>query len=297
MSVAVSEFPVNRQLRRMLRVGARAYYCARHGLGLTPRSETETDVRLDRFTGRERRYKPGQFRFPFGSVSYVDGPSLRYQYQEIFIQRCYDFETVGTAPVIIDCGGNVGMSVIRFKQLYPEAKITVFEADPEIALVLSGNVANLGLRDVIVVNAAAWDRNGQVSFKAEHADGGRIEDAGSLQRVKAVRLADLITGPVDMLKMDIEGAEYAVIQDLCETGRIAHVNRFVCEIHGRDKQSEQLGEVLSALTRAGLSLTFNFARSAPDMPGNDSPTPFTSVPDGKFLLHLYAWREAGASQW
>ncbi len=291
MSVAVTEFFVNSPLRPVLRAGARAYYCARHRLGLTPKSEVETDVRLGRFTGRERRYTPGQFRFPFGLVSYVDGRSLRYQYQEIFIQRCYDFVTTSASPVIIDCGGNVGMSVIRFKHLYPEAAITVLEADPEIAEVLRTNVAALNLKDVETVNAAAWDTNGQVRFSAEHADGGRIDDAHTSLQVEAVRLADLITRRVDMLKMDIEGAEYTVIRDLRDTGKIGLVDRLVCEIHGRDEESDQLGDVLSGLKRTGFIVTLNFARSAPDMPGHRRPTPFPSVPDAKFLLHLYAWRQ------
>ncbi|PYP86067.1 MAG: hypothetical protein DMF61_14630 [Blastocatellia bacterium AA13] len=290
MSVAVSEFVLNNQFRRIIRAGLRAYYCARHTFGLKPRSERETDVRLARFTAREQRYRPGRFSFPFGPISYVDGPSLRYQFQEIFVQKCYDFNTAETAPVIIDCGGNVGMSVIRFKQLYPEATVTVIEADPEIAAVLRRNISSLNLTHVSVINAAAWNRDGEVSFNAEHADGGRVDESQSSNRVMAIRLADLINEPVDMLKMDIEGAEYSVIRDLCQSGKVGLVRRLACEIHGRDDKNDRLGDLLSILTAAGLRLTFNFARSAPDMPGNDVPTPFSAVPDGKYLLHLYAWR-------
>lgn len=48
----------------------------------------------------------------------------------------------------------------------------------------------------------------------------------------AVRLSDLITEPVDYLKVDIEGSEFGVLKDLCATGKMALVKYVACELHG-----------------------------------------------------------------
>ena len=44
-------------------------------------------------------------------------------YREIFLDHGNEVAGLGDAPVILDCGGNIGMSVIWFKQRYPRARI------------------------------------------------------------------------------------------------------------------------------------------------------------------------------
>jgi FkbM family methyltransferase len=120
--------------------------------------------------------------------------------------------------VILD--GNIGMSVIWFKQRYPRARITVFEADPQTADLLEENVRALGLTSVTVVRAAVSDAAGKVSFVPE----GSLVGDGPGVLVDAVRLSDLITEPVDYLKVDIEGSEFGVLKDLCAMGKMGLVN-------------------------------------------------------------------------
>lgn len=240
---------------------------------------------------RQARYSRGRFTFPFGALEYVDGKSLKWQYWEIFVQHAYDFDTRREDPIILDCGGNIGLSAIWFKHRYPRAQVTVFEADPMIAEVLSANLLALGLLDVQVVKSAVWTETGQVSYASDRADSGRIDPHRGQQIVDAIRLTDFISRPIDLLKLDIEGAEYAVIQDLCQTGKISNVRRLICEVHGRRPQDgDGLGALLEALADHGFSFTLAGARCAPDLPGEPVPTPFRFAPDGKFLLNLYAWQ-------
>ena len=258
--------------------------------GIPPKSAMEAFYRLSRVVDHQARYSPGRFTFPFGALEYVDGKSLKWQYWEIFVRKSYDFDAQREDPTIVDCGGNVGLSTIWFKHRYPKSQVTVFEADPAIAEVLSGNLSSLGLPDVQVVKSAVWTEAGQVSYASDGADSGRIDPHHGEQVVDAVRLAEFITQPIDLLKLDIEGAEHAVIQDLCETGTISHVRRLVCEVHGRPHDSVALAALLRGLADHGLSFTLGGARSAPDLPGDPEPTPFPFAPDGKFLLNLYAWQ-------
>jgi FkbM family methyltransferase len=255
------------------------------------KDRSPTYARLIAAVAQQPRYTPGSFSFPFGTVQYVDGASLRGQYFELFMQREYDFVCAHTTPRIFDCGANVGLSVIAFKQRYPHSHITAFEADPTIAATLRTNLENLNLMaGVTVVQAAVWNQQGVVSFAADGADAGRISDQPDARAVPAVRLADYITDTVDMLKLDIEGAEYTVLQDLCDTGAIAHVQRIICEFHGWAPVAGQTGRLLEALHQAGFATTFTYARSAPDLPGAPEPTPFPAVQDGKYLLRMYAWK-------
>lgn len=274
---------MKRQVRRMLRP-----------LHRTGQAFIQTrDMAYTRLIWRSTwlpRYTPGVLRFPFGTLRYVDAPSLRSQYQEIFLEGEYDFSSTEPAPLILDCGANIGLSAIRFKQQYPHSHVVAFEADPAIADILHDNLSRLGFSDVAIVRAAVWDRNGTVSFAADQADSGRITEQTNGLHVRAIRLADYINRSVALLKIDIEGAEYDVLRDLCASEKMTYVQRIMCEFHGSAAAAQQMGEVLSLLHRCGFRYTFAYARVAPDLPGALEPTPFVPLRDGKYLLRMYAWQ-------
>lgn len=56
-------------------------------------------------------------------VSFFNYKDFIGLFEEIFIGREYYFETKSAAPRIVDCGSNIGMSVIYFKWIYPEAEL------------------------------------------------------------------------------------------------------------------------------------------------------------------------------
>jgi len=277
---------------KFIQFGFRKVRCgvwlARKLLGLKPSSDAEAWFHLSLGLARGPRFVPGQFRFSFGTVRYVDGRSFAYQFEDIFVRRVYDFATNQPHPLILDRGGNVGLSAIWFKRRHPECRLTVFEADPAIANVLEENLKAHHLEGVKVVRSAVWSANGTVHFAGDGADGGRIA-SDVADEVPAVRLSDWITEPVELLKMDIEGAEFEVLNDLCATGKIRQVRRLACEVHNRDGNGAQFRQLLEALAQNGFRICLSHARSAPDLPGAAQPTPFPAVADGKWLLELYAW--------
>ena len=80
----------------------------------------------------KKRFQPYSTSF-LGHKLYVhDQASFRLGYKELFRHETYKFLATKQAPKIIDCGTNIGMSIIYFKTLYPDASITAFEADPFI---------------------------------------------------------------------------------------------------------------------------------------------------------------------
>src|SRR5438046_7498954 len=86
----------------------------------------------------------------------VDGPSFVFSYGEIFKREIYRFTADHKAPFIIDCGANIGLSVIYFKRLYPESRIIAFEADSGVFQVLSQNMRSFALNDITLHNVAVW---------------------------------------------------------------------------------------------------------------------------------------------
>lgn len=257
-----------------------------------------TLARLVWASHRRRRFHPGVFRLPMMTLRYSDIASLASQYREIVVDRGYEFDDSATGA-IVDCGSNIGLSVAWFAARYPGRPVTAFEADPEIAKILEQNVASLGDARVTIVKAAVSGEAGLVGFMSNGADGGRVardREVGS--PVPAVRLSDYISAETALLKLDVEGAEFDVLLDLCGSGQIRFVHRIACEIHADRANAGKLAAVLRALHENSFMVTLAHARSAPDLPGEPEPSPFTKVPDGRFLAHLYAWRDPvlGATQ-
>ena len=65
-----------------------------------------------------------------------DGKNFVSTYKELFIDRIYQFQPSNTDRIILDCGANMGLSVLFFAINYPEHKIIAFEPDPAIYKIL-----------------------------------------------------------------------------------------------------------------------------------------------------------------
>jgi FkbM family methyltransferase len=143
---------------------------------------------------------------------------------DVFCRREYQFELAEPPKSILDLGGHVGGSVLFFRRKWPGAAITVVEANPRLVGLLRRNVGELG---VTILHAAVASENGTVQFvDSDQSWAGRIGSGG--HRVPAISLDRLLAEPVDVLKMDIEGAEFDVLPG-CE--RLSSVKTVVGEIH------------------------------------------------------------------
>lgn len=204
--------------------------------------------------GRIPRYIPGItkiFRFDF---RYVDSLSFVGQYNEIFIKHNYQFKPAGTRPFIIDCGANIGVSVLYFKKLYPDAEIIAFEPDKNIFPVLSSNIAaSQNATHITLVNKGVWNKESAVNFFSEGADGGAILHPGNdspsnndqMQEIQTVSLKNYLNRKVDFLKIDIEGAECTVIED-CGS-YLQNAECIFIEYHSASAKDQQLDIILKVL--------------------------------------------------
>lgn len=193
-------------------------------------------------------------------IAYFDRPTLVGLYREIFVRQYYYFRANIESPRIFDCGANFGMATLYFKWLYPKARIEAFEPDPATFAVLKRNVIQNGLADVATHNCALWSENGEIEFFIDRtmpgsplmsADRSRLN--GNAIQVPSRRLSDFIEGPVDFLKLDVEGAEHRVLCDLLSTGKAQSVRQMVIEYHHHigDERS-CLADFLRKLELAGF---------------------------------------------
>ncbi len=194
------------------------------------------------------------------TVHFFDYDSIELLFEEVFITDEYRFQTDNPAPYIVDCGSNIGMSILYFKKLYPKARILGFEANPKTYGLLKKNLETNQLKDVEVFNYALSDKRQPVHFYFNPERPGDM-GASALREgareaevtVDGVLLSDYITGPVDFLKMDIEGSEDVVIPELARTGKLPLINQMIMEYHHHvQPEEDRLSTLLGALEGNGF---------------------------------------------
>jgi FkbM family methyltransferase len=140
---------------------------------------------------------------------------------EIFSQHEYEFPepaadilaSVSGPLVVADLGANIGLFGAWLLGRFPSARIVGFEADPGNAAVHRSTItANAGTADWHLVEAFAAPAPGRVSFAAgSHATSHEGRDEGAIE-VEAVDVFERIDG-VDLLKIDVEGSEWPLLED------------------------------------------------------------------------------------
>ena len=110
--------------------------------------------------------------------------------------------------------------------------------------------------------------------------------------VPSLRLKDVIArepDPVDLLKLDVEGAEDAVLAD-CE-GVLDHVRAIVMDLHEFDASNRQTPRVLERLTRAGFTYAVGEFVALPwRTPVADGRSPFPEKALS-WAMTVRAWKE------
>jgi FkbM family methyltransferase len=249
--------------------------------------ESRTFLRLTLQYGGTKRYQPTLVRFLRYRFQVPDAFSFLWQFKEIFVEEAYHFKASGPQPLIYDCGANVGTSCVYFKQLYPNARVKAFEADPNIAHYLKQNLASNGLQNVEVFTKAVWKDEAGIDLSQEGADSGSVHGSGNKVRVPSVRLRDLLAREehVDMLKIDIEGAETAVLTDCGDM--LSRVQHLFVEYHAYLGQTQDLDEILAVLRSNDFRY---FIRDAQDRPRPLSNPYYRNNKEMDLQLNIFAYR-------
>jgi FkbM family methyltransferase len=117
---------------------------------------------------------------------------------------------------VVDVGANVGFSCLWWLSQFPNAHIQAFEPHPAHIPQIRRNLATNSWSDrVVVCAAAAAPSAGRMSLSDRGPESSLIEnpEAGMLDVTAIDWFGEIGAEPIDLLKIDIEGGEYALLAD------------------------------------------------------------------------------------
>jgi FkbM family methyltransferase len=194
------------------------------------------------------------------SVRFLSYSSFEFLFDELFVKNTYLFQSSNPTPYIIDCGSNIGMSVLYFKMIFPTARILAFEPDERAFSCLDQNISDNALSSVTCENKGLSSAGGKIDFYYDQSNPGSLEMSTLEERmpkdkrvVDSVRLSSQLDRRVDFLKMDIEGAELEVVRELKESGKFDRIDQIVIEYHHHvSRGNDELSYLLHILEDSGF---------------------------------------------
>ena len=177
-------------------------------------------------------------------LAFRPNTSDKWLLNKIFGEQEYNFKIKNFYPqLILDCGANVGYSTAYFASKYPDAKIIAIEPEPLNFKMLTFNTHFFD--NVICINSAIWYNEGYIKILPD-MPGNTLafmtEDttADDPEALKTTTIAKILDDSgfdeVDLLKLDIEGAEREVFDDIANPDEwLPKVKVMVIELHDRMK--------------------------------------------------------------
>jgi FkbM family methyltransferase len=208
-----------------------------------------------------------------GNMTWL-GPSVKeimWQYNEIFDHGCYDSIQLPEAPFVVDVGANIGLFMLFVKQRREDAEILAFEPMPEPLAALMLNAEECGWTKVTVFPQALGsidendvsftyypllpgnstrfpeqkDLQKKVLYDYEPVDYIDRLHSGYEVRIEVRRLSSFLPDDrvVDLLKVDVEGAELDVLLGI-DAAHWALVNQVVIEVQDLGGRLEDVCDLL-----------------------------------------------------
>jgi FkbM family methyltransferase len=194
------------------------------------------------------------YRLRYRGTSFLlRGRSVDFHvFNSIFGQGEYDLDIGFVPEVIVDAGAYTGFSAIYFNRRFPQATIIAVEPEASNFGLLVKNTAPFG--NINPVRAGVYGRDTVLSITDSRVDkyafSLRVSD-GSEDSVPGYTVTRLMKEfgltRIDILKMDIEGAEHSVFMNQPEEWLPA-VRMVIAEVHEhlhsgvRELITEKLGD-------------------------------------------------------
>ncbi len=177
--------------------------------------------------------------------------------REIWGKEIYYFESTNISPFIIDIGAHIGISVLYFKQLYPNSHIFAFEPNPISFDILKQNIEINGLDGITLINSAVYSQNGISTLYIDdsgqnwHSNSSLLKNSWTgKEKTKPIQIQSTMLNSyvknisiIDMLKIDTEGSEENILKS--HKNILGSVENIVVEYHPTmDKKINRILEIL-----------------------------------------------------
>ncbi len=193
--------------------------------------------------------RPNAVRLKAGPLQ-LDMPNemIVSHYATYFAEQ-YPLSLISTGDTVLDLGAGYGdFSLLAALKVGPSGRVIAVEPDLRAFTFLTRNIRANGISNVVPVHAAIWGDEPHPTLFRPEGSGSKLSDSGSVA-VNVVTMEDLRTKAtrIDVIKMDIEGAENSVFRSSLTA--IAHTRSIFVEVHSPSIRVE----ISSLLDKAGFA--------------------------------------------
>ena len=159
-------------------------------------------------------------------------------FQQVFVDGQYDLERIDEPRLIIDAGAHIGLASVFFAMKYPHSNIIAIEPETQNFALLCQNVTRFP--NVTPVRAALWHRPEILTIANPHADSWmfQMEPASSADgndTTIGLTIGEILSwcgaSEIDLLKLDVEGAEKEIFAAARYEDWLSGVRQIVVELH------------------------------------------------------------------
>jgi FkbM family methyltransferase len=161
-------------------------------------------------------------------------------FEKVFISDEYRSPFEFSPEIIVDAGANIGMATLYFARKYPNAKVMAIEPESSNFEMFEKNCR--AVSNVTPVRAALWPKECKLKIKNPNAEAwafaisDECSGSDSSPRVDAITVKDILcrlnTDHIDLLKIDIEGAERQLFSEGSDEW-LGQVRFIIIELHDR----------------------------------------------------------------
>jgi FkbM family methyltransferase len=200
------------------------------------------------------------------SLTYFNKKELSILKEEIFSKEIYSIDLDSPTPVIFDIGAYIGLSTVYFKHKYPHSKIFCFEPNPNVFPLLEENIYGNQLTDITLHNIALGKSEGIRDFYIDSSGEGAFSTSSFIKNawngkqktsriaVPVKKLSSFISENIDLVKIDVEGCELEILNDLEESNKIDSIKNIILEYHPISKRN--IENVIKILERNNFELSY-----------------------------------------
>ncbi len=190
-------------------------------------------------------------------VYYENADEFRELKREIWTDGAYYFETDTAQPRIIDLGAYLGLATLYWKRLYPASRIDAYEPNPSSYALLRRTIDENQIEGVSTFPVAVAAKGANITLYEDKQwqstmgiipGGWRKIQKTTPVVVPTVLISQLLSEPIDLLKMDVEGMEY----ELLRAADLTRVANLIVEVHPREGRRRD--ELVALLAKQGYHI-------------------------------------------
>jgi FkbM family methyltransferase len=190
-------------------------------------------------------------------------------FYQVFLAKSYELNYRIEPKFIIDCGANIGLATVFFKNKFPNAKVIAIEPEDSIFKLLQENTQKYN--DVHCVKSGIWDKSANLIIK-ESNDGNWVftveeVDYENESTIAAISITEIMKkykiDTIDILRIDIEGSEKEVFENNFEYW-LSKTKVLIIELHDGLKAGASKSFFIAitkynfVMSRKGENLIFHF---------------------------------------